>query len=241
MQEAAYVFPQSFLFSTQLWWIIALVGPLVLGIYAHMRITNTYKKYVKVPSSGGITGAEAAAYVMRSAGIDDVDIVQTNGHLDDHYDPTRKLLALSPDNYHGSSLAALGVAAHEAGHAIQHKQNYLPLHMRMGFVPVVNFAGQILPFVIFGGFFFGAMGGIMLDIGILCYLAITIFHLITLPVEFDASSRAKKQLAGLGIVQAGEAVGVRKTLDAAGFTYVASFLGSILNLVYLVLLRNSRN
>lgn len=241
MQETAYVLPQSFLFSTQLWWIIAMVGPLILGIYAHMRITNTYKKYVQIPSRGNLTGAEAAAYVMRSAGIEDVDIVQTRGHLDDHYDPSHRRLALSPDNYNGTSLAALGVAAHEAGHAIQHKQNYLPLHMRMGLVPMVNFAGQILPFVMFGGFFFGAIGGMMLDVGILCYLAITVFHLVTLPVEFDASNRAKKQLAGLGIIQADEAVGVRKTLDAAGFTYVASFLGSVLNLVYLVLLRNSRD
>ena len=236
----AYTIPQSFLFSSQLWWIISLIGPLILGLYAHARVTGTYAKYVRVPSRGRLTGREAAEYVLRSAGINNVAITQVPGHLSDHYDPMKRVLALSAENYNGTSLAALGVAAHEAGHAIQHKEGYLPMNIRMGLVPVVNFAGSLLPWVMFGGFFLGSIGGLMLDIGIVCYLAIALFHLVTLPVEFDASRRAKLQLAGLGMVEADEAVGVRKTLDAAGFTYVASFLSSLLNLIYLIMLRNER-
>jgi uncharacterized protein len=231
---------ESLLTSTQFWWWASLIIPLVVGLYAHHKITSTYARYVRVPSRGGLTGRDAAEFVMRKAGITNVAIVETQGHLTDHYDPMRRQLVLSSENYHGTSLAALGVAAHEAGHAIQHKVGYAPLNMRMGLVPLVNFAGSVLPFVMLGGFFLGSMGGIFIDIGIACYLAITLFHLITLPVEFDASRRAKVELAGLGIISADEAPGVTRTLDAAAFTYVAAFLGSIINLIYLIMLRRER-
>lgn len=227
--------------STQFWMYASLIIPLVVGIYAHMRVTNTYKKYVEVPSSRGMTGREVAQRVMESAGIRDVRIIKTPGEMTDYYDPVKKKLALSELNYDGTSLAALGVAAHEAGHAIQHKEGYAPMQFRMRLVPTVNMASGVLPFVMLGGLFFGSAGGtLLLDIGIMCYLAITAFHLITLPVEFDASHRAKMQLAGLGIAGNQEMVGINKTLDAAGFTYVAAFLGSIINLIYLVMLRRER-
>lgn len=229
------------LHSTQFWWIASLVIPLVVGIYAHIRVTSAYRKYSKVPVQGGMTGREAAALVMERGGVSNVEIVEIPGEMTDHYDPIRKKLALSSDNYHGRTIAAVGVAAHEAGHALQDKVGYLPMNFRMGMVPAVNFAGSILPFVIMGGIFFGAAGGMLLDIGIGCYLAITAFHLVTLPVEFDASNRAKKQLVALGITRQGETRGINETLDAAGFTYVASFLASLVNLIYLVMLRRERS
>ncbi len=213
--------------------LLLIVIPIVVGLYAQMRIKSAYNKNIQRQSRGRITGREAAEAVMRSAGITDVEIVECRGELTDHYDPSHKRLALSRENYRGSSLAALGVAAHEAGHAIQHKQAYAPLNLRMALVPITNFASQLLPMVMFGGFFFG-MGPTLLNLGIFIYLVLTIFQLITLPVEFDASVRAKKQLVGLGIVEQDELKGVNETLDAAAFTYVAAFISSLGWLLYML-------
>ncbi len=214
--------------------ILLIIVPLLVGLWAQMKVKGAYNRYVQVASRGRITGREAAEAVMRSAGIDDVEIVECHGTLTDHYDPTHKRLALSRDNYRGSSLAALGVAAHEAGHAIQHKQQYAPLNLRMALVPITGFASQLLPIVMFGGFFFGGFGPVLLNLGILVYLVLTVFQLVTLPVEFDASKRAKAQLVGLGIVESDEMEGVTKTLDAAAFTYVAAFVSSLGWLLYLL-------
>jgi len=214
--------------------ILLILIPIAIGLWAQMKVKSAYGKYVQVPSRGRITGREAAAAVMESAGIYDVEIVECHGTLTDHYDPTHKRLALSQDNYRGSSLAALGVAAHEAGHAIQHKQAYAPLNLRMALVPITSIATQFLPFIMFGGFFFG-MGPLLLKLGIAVYLVLTVFQLVTLPVEFDASKRAKAQLVGLGIVDQDELVGVNKTLDAAGYTYVAAFVSSLGWLLYMLL------
>ena len=211
--------------------LLLIIVPIVIGLWAQMKIKRAYSKYVQIPSRGRITGREAAQAVMQSAGIHDVEIVQCHGTLTDHYDPRHKRLALSEANYQGSSLAALGVAAHEAGHAIQHKQAYAPLNLRMTLVPITNIASQFLPVIMFGGFFFG-MGPIMINLGIAVYLVLTVFQLVTLPVEFDASKRAKAQLVNLGIVQQDELVGVNKTLDAAAYTYVAAFISSLGWLLY---------
>lgn len=217
--------------------LLLILVPLLVGLWAQMKVKSAYNRYVKVASRGRITGREAAQAVMRSAGIDNVEIVECHGTLTDHYDPTHKRLALSRDNYHGSSLAALGVAAHEAGHAIQHKQEYAPLNLRMALVPITGFASQLLPVVMFGGFFFGGFGPVLLNLGILIYLVLTVFQLVTLPVEFDASKRAKAQLVGLGIVDQDEMEGVTKTLDAAAYTYVAAFVSSLGWLLYLLAMR----
>ena len=216
--------------------LVLIIIPIVVGLYAQLRIKSAYNRNIKRQSRGRITGREAAQAVMQSAGINDVEIVECRGELTDHYDPTHKRLALSAQNYRGSSLAALGVAAHEAGHAIQHKQEYAPLNLRMALVPVTNFASQLLPMVMFGGFFFG-LGPALLNLGIFIYLVLTVFQLITLPVEFDASIRAKKQLVGLGIIEADEIKGVNETLDAAAFTYVAAFISSLGWLLYFLLQR----
>ena len=216
--------------------LILIIIPIVVGMYAQMRVRSAYNKNMRRQSRGRITGRETAQAVMQSAGINDVEIIECSGVLTDHYDPTRKRLALCAQNYRGSSLAALGVAAHEAGHAIQHKQGYAPLNLRMALVPVTNFASQLLPMVMFGGFFFG-LGPMLINLGIFIYLVLTIFQLITLPVEFDASVRAKKQLVGLGIIEANEIKGVNETLDAAAFTYVAAFISSLGWLLYMLLQR----
>lgn len=213
--------------------ILLILVPIAIGLWAQMKVKSAYGKYVQVPSRGRITGREAAAAVMESAGIYDVEIVECHGTLTDHYDPTNKRLALSQANYRGSSLAALGVSAHEAGHAIQHQQAYAPLNLRMKLVPITNIASQFLPVVMFGGFFFG-LGAGLLKLGIAIYLILTVFQLVTLPVEFDASKRAKAQLVGLGIIDQDELLGVNKTLDAAAYTYVAAFVSSLGWLLYMI-------
>jgi len=216
--------------------LVLIIVPILVGLWAQMKVKSAYNKYVQVPSRGRITGREAARAVMASAGIHDVEIVECHGTLTDHYDPTHKRLALSRDNYRGSSLAALGVAAHEAGHAIQHKQAYAPLKTRMALVPITGFASQFLPVVMFGGFFFG-FGPLTINLGIAIYLVLTVFQLVTLPVEFDASKRAKVQLVGLGIVDRDEMEGVTQTLDAAAYTYVAAFVSSLGWLLYFLAAR----
>jgi Zn-dependent membrane protease YugP len=217
--------------------LILIVPTFLLGLYARARIAGAYKKNSRIQSRGRITGAEAARAVMDHAAIDDVEIITTRGHLTDHYDPVRKRLVLSEENFNGTSLAALGVACHEAGHAIQHKVGYAALKARMTLVPVTQIASQILPIAMFSGLFFGGTGRVMIILGIACYLVLTLFQLVTLPVEFDASRRAKQQLAGLGIVEPDEMPGVSETLNAAAFTYVAAFITAVMNLVYLIALR----
>ena len=218
---------------------IVLIGvPLLLGLYAQMRVMSAYRKNVQIPSRNGITGRAAAAAVMESAGIHDVEIVEVEGMLSDHYDPSNKRLALSPDNFHGTSLAALGVAAHEAGHAIQDKVGYGMMAVRQSLVPAVQVASPIA--MILGGFAIylvgGAMGGLLLKIAIGALAVITVFQFVTLPVEFDATARAKRQLVQLGIVDQDEMAGVHETLDAAALTYVAAFVASLGQMLHLIML-----
>ena len=208
------------------------------AFWAQMKVKSTYNKYVQVPSRGRITGYEAADAIMRRAGIHDVEIVHTPGVLTDHYDPINKKLALSDHNYNGTSLAAVGVAAHEAGHAIQDKVGYSMMKFRQTMAPTVNIAASFLPLVMFGGLFLGLLPfKLAIDLGIIIYAILTLFHLVTLPVEFDATARAKRELDSLGIVAADEAPGVSATLSAAGLTYVAAFASSLFNLLYLIVLR----
>ncbi len=217
--------------------ILLFLGTMALSLWAMSRVKRTYAKYSAVPAASGITGAEVAYQILQKAGIQDVEIVEHNEMLGDHYDPTNKRLVLSTQNYHGSSLAALGVSAHECGHAIQHKIAYAPLEWRMMAVGVTNFANQIVMWLpILGmmtGFVSGKTGMMIMAIG---WGVIMLFNLITLPVEFDASRRAKAILGGMGFIREGEeAEGVRKTLDAAAFTYVAAFITSFAYFLYHVL------
>ena len=213
--------------------LFLIIVPMLIGFWAQMKVKSAYGKYSAVASRNRIKGREAAEAVMQSAGIQDVEIVECHGTLTDHYDPKHKRLALSRDNFHGSSLAALGVAAHEAGHAIQHQQAYAPLNLRMALVPITSFASQLLPIAMFGGFFL-FHSPLFINLGIGIYIILTIFQLVTLPVEFDASKRAKLQLANLGIIETDEMPGVTRTLDAAAYTYVAAFVSSLGWLLYLL-------
>lgn len=215
--------------------ILLLIPVLIFSVYAQFRVTSVYNRNAKIPSRGRITGREAAEAVLARAGINNVEVTETGGHLTDHYDPMHRRLVLSSENYRGTSLAALGVAAHEAGHAIQHKVGYSMLHLRMALVPVTSIVTRILPFVMLAGFFLASgLSGMMLDLAIICYAVLAFFQFVTLPVEFDASNRAKAQLVELGIIDRDEMPGVKQTLDAAALTYVAAFVSSMLYLLYLL-------
>lgn len=219
-------------------WAILIIIPLLFGFYAQMRVTSAYNKNVRIPSRGHISGREAAAAVMESAGIHDVEIIRVPGQLTDHYDPSKKRLALSEHNYDGTSLAALGVAAHEAGHAIQHKVGYSMMTLRQTLVPVTQIASGASQFLIIIGIVLGAQaaGGIFLMLGAVALATICLFQLITLPVEFDATARAKAQLVNLGIVGRDEMPGVSQTLDAAALTYVAAFVASLGSLLHILMI-----
>ena len=220
-------------------WLILVGIPLIIGIIAQIRVSSAFSKWGSVRASSNITGAEAAREILAAARINDVQVVETNDFLGDHYDPTSKRLCLSTNVYNTPSVAALGIAAHETGHAIQHAAAYAPLKMRMAIVPVTQIASNMLPFVIIGGLIFHMTG--LITLGIYCYLILLAFQLITLPVEFDASRRAKIILQQMGIVQPGEEVlGVNRVLNAAALTYVAAFIATLGNLLYLLSVRDRR-
>lgn len=214
--------------------MIILIPGLILAMYAQFKVQNTFAKYVTVRANSGLTGAQVAKKLLEDARVYDVTVEQTGGHLSDHYDPRTKVLRLSSDVYQGASLASLGVAAHEVGHAIQHNHEYVPLNIRSTFVPVAQF-GSTLAFPLFLIGFFIQSGWLMWA-GIYAFTAVVLFQLVTLPVEFNASSRALAGLQGGGYVSAQEAVSAKKVLDAAALTYVAAALMGALQLVRLLLL-----
>lgn len=222
-------------------WILLIAVPMLFGLYAQMRVMSAYNKNVQIPSRGRITGREAAAAVMENAGIHDVEIVQVPGQLTDHYDPINKRLALSEHNYHGTSLAALGVAAHEAGHAIQHKVGYSMMKFRQVLVPATQIASGASQLLIIAGIVLaGSLGYQFLVAGAIALAVICIFQFVTLPVEFDASRRAKAELVSLGMVQRDEMEGVHETLDAAALTYVAAFVAALGSLLHILMLISGR-
>jgi len=223
-------------------WIILIIIPMLFGLYAQLKIRNAYAKNVEIPSRGQIRGAEAAQAVMQSAGITDVEIVEVEGELSDHYDPMNKRLALSSLNYHGTSLAALGVAAHEAGHAIQHKIGYAMMTVRQTLAPATQIAAGVANIVLIIGIVLisSSFGGTLLTLGAVALGIICLFQFVTLPVEFDASRRAKIQLVKLGILGEDEMNGVNETLDAAALTYVAAFVAALGSLLHILLLLSGR-
>ena len=220
-------------------WLLYIGVPLIIGIWAQIRVTSAFSRWSKVRASANITGAECAREVLQAAQIHDVEVVETNTFLGDHYDPGKKQLHLSSNVYSTPSVAALGIAAHESGHAIQHARAYAPLKARMAIVPVTMIASQMLPFIIIGGLFFRISG--LITLGIWCYVILLAFQLITLPVEFDASRRAKIILREMHIIQPGEeAAGVNKVLNAAALTYIAAFIAALGNLLWLMSIRDRR-
>ncbi len=222
--------------------LIILGVTLALSLGAMGYLKSVYARNSQVPVASGLTGAQTAARILQAAGIHDVEIVEGEGFLGDHYDPLNKKLVLSPDNYEGTSAAQIGVAAHECGHALQHQQHYAPLQIRMSAVYATNFANSAVSLVVFATVFFHLISPYVATwVLALCFGIIMGFNLITLPVEFDASHRAKVVLQQLGIVRPGpEAQAVNQTLNAAGLTYVAAFVGSLLQFVYYLMMINNR-
>lgn len=219
--------------------ILILIG-VILSLAASAKVKSTFSRYSRVRSMTGMTGAEAAERLLRSQGIYDVSVRHVAGSLSDHYDPRTKTVNLSDDVYGSSSVAAIGVAAHECGHAIQHAVGYAPLNFRSALVPIANFGSQISWPLIFIGILAGGFGSPIVQIGILLFSAAVLFQLVTLPVEFNASSRAVRLLDSTGILSGDEVDGTRRVLGAAALTYVAAAAGSILQLLRLIILFGGR-
>jgi len=217
-------------------WIL-FFGTFAISLLAAARVKSNYFRFARVPTASGLSGAEAAHEIMRHAGIHDVEVVVAEGLLSDHYDPMHKRLVLSRDNYAGHSVAALGVAAHETGHAIQHAQAYLPLQMRMAAIGLTTFASQIVMWLPLLGMFTGLLSTYTgLLVMAVSWGIIMAFNLLTLPVEFDASRRAKNLLLQMRLITPGaEAEGVNKVLNAAAWTYVAAFLTSLVYFLWFLL------
>jgi hypothetical protein len=221
--------------------LFVMLPGLLIGLWAQMKLHSAFSKYSEVPIGNGMTGAEAAREILDQAGLTDVPIEEVPGHLSDHYDPTKRALFLSSDNYQGRSIAAVGVAAHESGHALQHQHQDAMFNLRMALVPVTQFASIAWVGVIILGFFLRLIPHALL-IAVAIFSVLTLFQLVTLPVEYDASARAKEQLFRLGLVRQDERVGVSKVLDAAALTYVAALVTSVLELLwYIMAARGNRN
>src|SRR5579871_4287613 len=235
----------SMMFFDPLWLVFAIPG-LLLGFYAQMKLTSAYGKYMRVPVETGLSGAQAARQILDHAGLNDVAVAEVPGRLTDHYDPRKRALFLSSENFRQPSVAAVGVAAHEAGHALQHQAAYAPLNLRMMMVPVTQFASTAYSLIFLVGMmlWLGHASGqffqhiIWVAIGL--FAVVTAFQIITLPVEFDASRRAKEQLFRLGIVHSDERGAISQVLNAAALTYVASMISSVMQLLYLISLSGRR-
>lgn len=221
-------------------YILVVIGALIC-LAASAKVKSTFNRYDRVRSMSGMTGAQAAERILNSAGIYDVTVQHISGNLTDHYDPRNKVLSLSDSTYSSTSVAAVGVAAHECGHAIQHQTNYAPLNIRSAIVPVANFGSSIAwPLILIGLFFTSKTGTFLIDLGIICFSMAVLFQLVTLPVEFNASSRAVKILENTGILGHEELQGTKKVLGAAALTYVAGAASAILQLLRLIILFGGR-
>lgn len=212
-----------------------MIPLILLGLIVQLRLQSTYSKYSKAGNSKGMTGGEMAEMILRHAGIYDVSVVAISGNLTDHFDPTKKVVRLSEDVYNGRSIAAVGVAAHECGHAIQYQENYLPMQIRSGVVGITNFSSKLLYFLIIASMFFytQAFSAVIFNLAILCYAVLFFFQLITLPVEFNASARAVEQIESSGF--GGQDLrGVKKVLSAAAMTYVASTITVLVQLLVML-------
>ncbi len=226
--------------------IIFVLPATILAMYAQFKVNSTFNKYSRVTNAKGLTGADVAKQLLAIAGIYDVQVEAVAGNLTDHYDPRAKVLRLSQSVYGSTSLAAIGVAAHETGHAVQHDQGYVPLNLRSSFFPVFNISSKIAPTLIMVGILLTAFstsqfGILLLEIGIVLFSAVVLFQIITLPVEFNASSRAIEMLADHNILSSTELVPAKKVLSAAALTYVAAAIVAVANLLRFVVILSGRN
>lgn len=215
-----------------IYYIVLVLPALLLGLWAQNRVNSTFTKYAQMRAYRGYTGAKAAELILRENGVHDVRIERTPGNLTDHFDPRSKVIRLSDNVFGSSSIAAIGVAAHEAGHAVQHAVGYFPIQIRNLFVPIANFGSRIsVPLIILGAVL--SLEG-LITIGILLFSTVALFQLITLPVEFNASRRALNVLEGTGILEGDELGGAKKVLSAAAMTYVAALITSVAQLIRLI-------
>lgn len=216
------------------WTYILIIVSFVISIVVQLKMQSTFKKFSKVAGSHGLTGAQVAAAILQSEGITDVQIGQVQGSLTDHYDPSKKIVNLSQTVYGSSSLAAVGVAAHECGHVIQHARGYAPLRLRTAFVPIASIGSRFSWILIIIGLIMSFRP--LLTAGIILFCAVLVFQIITLPVEFDASNRAMQKISSMGLLEQQESSGARKVLGAAALTYVASVAVSFVQLLRLILI-----
>ncbi len=222
-------------------YILIIIG-IVITLGAQMKMSSTFNKYSKVRNRRGMTGREAAEQILRANGLHDVRVGHVSGNLSDHYDPRTKMVNLSDATYNQTSVAAVGVAAHECGHALQHSLGYAPLNMRTAILPVANFGSMAaMPLIIIGLFMTGETSVLLINLGIIAFSAAVLFQIVTLPVEFNASSRAVEILGKSGILAQDEIQPTRKVLSAAAMTYVAAVAASLLQLLRLVLIARNRN
>ncbi len=209
--------------------------------WAQAKVQGTYRRYANTTSSLGMTGAQVARTILQRMGVTNVKVEAVSGELTDHYDPQARAVRLSEGVYDSSSLAAAAIAAHECGHVLQDELGYKPMNWRASLVPAANIGSNLGPLLVIAGLFMGAAGGIFINIGIVLFAAVILFHIVTLPVEFDASSRALKLINSLGILQGQENQAARQILNAAAWTYVATAIYAVLQLVQLLLLRDERS
>ena len=218
--------------------LLAFIVPMAIGLWAQHRVKSTFAKNLEVPASHGMTGAEVARRILDSNGMHEVPIEETPGQLSDHYDPRSRSVHLSPEVYHGRSISSTAVGSHEVGHALQHAASYSFFQFRSAMWPAVSFASNIWFLFLIGGLFLNIIG--FFYIAIALYSVAVLFQLVTLPVEFDASRRAKGQLTDLGLVASTESAGVKSVLSAAAWTYVAGALAAIAVLLYYLSLLSNR-
>lgn len=219
--------------------MIILIPGLLLAMYAQAKVSSTYNRYKRVTSHSGYTGAQFARKMLNDNGLYDVTITQISGRMSDHYDPRANQVRLSAEVYNGTSIASLGIAAHEVGHAVQHATNYFPLTVRNLVVPVTNFSSSIYMLFIFIGIIMNSFS--MIQFGIMLFAVIVIFQVITLPVEFNASRRAIATLGGDGVLDAEELSGAKRVLGAAAMTYVAAMVTAVLQLLQLLMVFGGHN
>jgi hypothetical protein len=222
---------------------LILIPGMILMFWAQQRVKATYEKYADMRSSLGMTGAQVAKTILQRMGIHDVTVEQVAGELTDHYDPSAKVVRLSESVYASSSLAAAAIAAHECGHVLQDVRGYQFMNIRASLVPVANIGANFGPMMVMAGLFLTSLGSlsvVFINIGIALFASAILFHIVTLPVEFDASSRALRLIDELGILQGEENLGARKVLNAAAWTYVATAIYAALQLVQLLLIRGDR-
>ncbi len=218
-------------------WGLPLMIAILISLYAQIKVSSSFNKYLRVPSRIGLTGREVARMILDRNGLYDIEIEPIGGNLTDHYDPRSKVIRLSRNVYNGNSLASVAVAAHEVGHAIQHSEGYFPLILRNNLAPIASFSARFVWILIFLGF---VISPFLLELGILLYLAVVLFQVITLPVEFNASRRALLQLEN-GRISMDETEGSRKVLQAAALTYVAATLVAVLQLLRLLSISGRRD